>query len=237
MNTQISDLIDTHFKSFPGDVSPLQLTEIGKQQWNILKGDVPLPAAVLLKSALENNARWMQNFLRYTQVSLAPHGKTSMSPQLFKQQLADGAWGITVATYQQFYVCWQMGVRHILMANQLVDPASIRGVFAVLQKDPQLHFYCLVDSLAAADLLNKHAQQWQLNKPVDVLLEVGLPSVKGGRTGCRDINEALTVANYISTLPTLQLAGIECFEGLFPNITEVETLLNQVTTVATLCDE
>jgi D-serine dehydratase len=34
-------------------------------------------------------------------VQLAPHGKTTMSPQLFRRQLDAGAWGLTFANVHQ----------------------------------------------------------------------------------------------------------------------------------------
>ena len=64
----------------------------------MLRGDLPFPLAVLRESALAHNHAWMRDFTRATGVLLAPHGKTTMAPQIFAQQLAAGAWGITVAT-------------------------------------------------------------------------------------------------------------------------------------------
>ncbi len=60
-----------------------------------LTRDVSLPALVLHREALEHNIRWMQKFVSDSGAELAPHGKTSMTPALFKRQLDAGAWGIT----------------------------------------------------------------------------------------------------------------------------------------------
>jgi D-serine dehydratase len=65
----------------------------------------------------------MRNFVQATGVQLAPHGKTTMSPQLFQRQLLDGAWGITLATVFQVQVARRFGVSRILMANELVGRA------------------------------------------------------------------------------------------------------------------
>ena len=72
---------------------------MGAQGWTL--GELDFPVAVLRRSVLERNGRWMAEFLRRTGASLCPHGKTTMAPQLFHRQLADGAWGITLATPQQ----------------------------------------------------------------------------------------------------------------------------------------
>src|SRR3546814_3083454 len=90
----------------PGGGAPFRLGDIGRQGWNVLRGDLPFPLAVLKESAVAHNGAWMMDFLRRAGgVRIAPHGKTTMSPQLFARQLADGAWGITVATVQQLQVC------------------------------------------------------------------------------------------------------------------------------------
>ena len=43
----------------------------------------------------------MQGQARRWGIDLAPHGKTTMSPQLFRRQLDAGAWGLTFATVTQ----------------------------------------------------------------------------------------------------------------------------------------
>ncbi|CAF1643553.1 unnamed protein product, partial [Adineta ricciae] len=68
------------------------------RQWNLLREDISLPAAVLSSDNLEFNLQWMQKFIEKYNVKLAPHGKTTMSPQLFHKQLEHGAWGWTLAT-------------------------------------------------------------------------------------------------------------------------------------------
>jgi D-serine deaminase-like pyridoxal phosphate-dependent protein len=59
-------------------------------------------------------------------VALAPHGKTTMAPQLFADQLAAGAWGITAATVGQAQVMAHFGVERILIANEVLDRRAIR---------------------------------------------------------------------------------------------------------------
>ncbi len=52
---------------------------------NLLAEEVCLPAALLKKSALENNISWMQRYADARGVSLAPHGKTTMTPWIFRR--------------------------------------------------------------------------------------------------------------------------------------------------------
>lgn len=92
----------------------------------------------------------MQDFAERAGALLCPHGKTTMSPRLFARQLAAGAWGITLATLQQVRVARAHGVRRILYANELTQSDDVRYVREELERDPELDFYCLVDSGGSA---------------------------------------------------------------------------------------
>lgn len=86
---------------------------------------------VLLQSAMERNLSQLQRFADASGVLLAPHRKTSMSPQLFERQLAHGCWGLTVATCHQLRVARHHGISRVLHANQLVGRAEAWRVTGV----------------------------------------------------------------------------------------------------------
>jgi D-serine dehydratase len=90
------------------------------------------PVAVLKESALAHNLRWMADFTRDAGVLIAPHGKTTMAPQLFARQLEAGAWGITFATMQQVSLGVAAGIRRIILANQLIGREDIAQARALL---------------------------------------------------------------------------------------------------------
>ena len=207
----LSTPIPPTMKGWPADIGALSLSDIGKQGWSLLEQDLTLPAVVLKDSALRHNGGWMRRFLDHHDIKFCPHGKTTMAPQLFARQLADGAFGITVATVQQMQVCRRFGVRHVLMANQLVGRQAIRQVLSALEADPGFDFYCLVDSLEGAAQLAAEARAFGGSRPLKLLLEGG---VKGRRTGCRTIEEAINVARAVAKAPELALAGVEGFEGV-----------------------
>ena len=204
--------VDGNTKGFPAGIGKLQLGEIGKKGWNLLSEDVPLPAAVLKRSALEHNQRWMRAFLARTGAVIAPHGKTPMSPQLFDLQLAGGAWAITLATAQQVAVARSHGIGRIVLANQLLGKQAVRYVLEELKRDPAFDFYCLVDSVENVETLAAAARAAKIGRPLQVLLEGG---VSGGRTGVRDLAQALKVGRAVkAAAPYLALRGVEGFEGL-----------------------
>lgn len=191
--------------------APLRQGAIGVQGWNVLRGDTSFPVAVLKESTLRHNLAWMHAFCERHGVSLAPHGKTTMSPQLFGAQLANGAWGITLATAVQVQVAHRFGVRRVLLANQLVARADIAAVLALLHGDPDFECIVLADSQAGVERLARAVAAHRLARPLPVLVELGLA---GKRAGCRTEPEAMDVARAIALADGLALAGFEGYEGL-----------------------
>ncbi len=228
---EIEDLlIDDRTKGIPGGVAPFRLGDIGSQSWNLLHEDLPLPVAILKASALAHNGKWMASFLELSGAVISPHGKTTMSPQLFERQLDDGAWAITVATVHQIQVCRRYGFSRIVLANQLVGRQAIRFVLDELRDDPDFDFYCLVDSVDGVEVLAAAARAHPVDRPVKVLLEGGMP---GGRTGCRNLDAALAVARAAkAAAPHVALHGVEGFEGLI----QADSLAEQEAKVATFLD-
>src|ERR1700732_520408 len=125
-------VLDGRVKGIPTGLAGFPLSEIGAKRWNLLREDLPLPLAVLRQSALTRNARWMREVLGISGAVIAPHGKTTMSPQLFHQQHADGAWAMTVATVQQLRICRDFGIGRVVMANQLVGRQAMGYVLGEL---------------------------------------------------------------------------------------------------------
>lgn len=205
----------------------LTVADAGAQGWSLLHEQVSLPAAVLRRSALLHNLEWMRRFAEAYGVALAPHGKTTMSPELFRLQLDAGAWGITLATAPQVRDACASGVRRVLMANQLVGQANM-AIVAGLLRDPAIEFFCLVDSAANAAALGRFFSA--RGQALNLLLEVG---ASGGRSGVRDEAQAAAVVAEIARWPgTLVLAGVEVYEGVAADETQVRGLLRR--TVACL---
>jgi D-serine dehydratase len=223
-------VLDGRTKGLAAGAAGLALADVGRAGWNVLAEDLPLPLALLKDSALRHNSAWMRRFLAATGVALAPHGKTTMSPQLFARQLADGAWGITVATVQQLRVCREHGIGRVLLANQLVGRQAIGYVLDELARDPAFEFYALVDSLAGVEALAVAARARGAGRRLRLLVECG---VDGGRTGCRTLGEALAVARGVAAAPdVLALAGVEGYEGSVPGAAPEEQARNIVRFVA-----
>lgn len=219
--------LDGLVKGLPPGAS-LRLGDVGKQGWSVLAGDMPMPLAVIRESVLKANSAWMSAFTGANDLLIAPHGKTTMAPQLFDLQIADGAWAITVATMQQLAVARHFGVKRVILANQPVGRQEIAACFEALRK-PGFELYCLADSVAGVGLLAEAAKGHAGANPLRIFVEIGF---MGGRTGARTRAEALAVARAVAGAPGLRLSGFECFEGLHSDSAGADKLLDEVIAVA-----
>ncbi len=211
-------ILDDRVKGIPGGVEPFPLAELGKKGWNVLKEDLPLPLLVMKQAALEHNSRVFSDYMRQHGLSFAPHGKTTMTPQIFAQQFADGAWGLTAATVSQLQVFRHYGVGRVLLANQLVGRQNVRYVVEQLNADPEFDFYCFVDSVELVNQLAARVREFGGRRPVKVLVELGIKG-GGGRAGCRTVAEALVVVRAVrASAGALALAGVAGYEGIVPGM-------------------
>ncbi|PMM16841.1 amino acid deaminase [Vibrio splendidus] len=195
--------------------------------YRLVDEDISLPVAIIKQSALTNNLNWMQSFADHHQVKLSPHGKTSMTPAFFRQQLENGAWGITVATPAQAEVAAMEGAKRIIMANQLVGRTNM-AIVEQLISEFDIDFYCCVDSSVNVQQLSQYFAN--TNQTLKVLIEFGVP---GGRCGCRSPQEVLELAQTIQDTPALSLAGIEVYEGVIHGDNaeqDIRTFLKQALT-------
>src|SRR5258708_31610602 len=90
----LSETLDASTKGYPLSYPALPISALGAQHWSVLAGELPLPLAVIRDSALPHNHAWMRDFTPATGALLAPHGKTTIGPQIFAQPLAPGARGV-----------------------------------------------------------------------------------------------------------------------------------------------
>lgn len=181
--------------------------------------DMSWPALLLGRDALVHNAELMARYCAEQGVSIAPHGKTHMSPELWALQEEAGAWGVSVASPAQARVFRGAGARRILMANQLVDTSFARWVQQEVAGDGEFEFICYVDSVAGVDLLQTALDP--AGPPLPVLLEVGHA---GGRAGCRDVAAVDEVAAAVARAGQLRLVGVAGYEGSVSHSRDADAL-------------
>ena len=208
--TESDFVLNASCKGYPLAAEPCAVSELGQRGWHLLDDALAYPVAVLRRPALTHNLAWMQDFVQRKGVALAPHGKTTMSPELFRLQLQAGAWGLTFANVHQLRVGLAAGAQRAIIANQLVSDADMDGLDLLLNQHPQARVWFLVDSLAQLQALADWGARRGNARCWDVLLELG---IAGYRTGCRTHEQALALAQAMAESGVVRLGGVECYEG------------------------
>jgi D-serine dehydratase len=164
----------------------------------------------------------MQRYCDRHHAWLAPHGKTTMAPQIWADQLRAGAWAITVANIFQLQVCATFGIPRVIVANELVGDYEMAQVARYLTDDSDLEIIALVDSLEGVSRLAAALRAGGVQRRLGVLVELGMP---GGRCGVRTTSELQkVVAAVLRHRKYLRLAGLEGYEGIISGETPAKQL-------------
>jgi D-serine deaminase-like pyridoxal phosphate-dependent protein len=210
------EVLDWRFKSVPDIGAGHTVAEFLRTEPHL--SDFGTPLLTLDARALTDNIHAMATWCRDRGLALAPHGKTTMAPALYLDQLRAGAWGITVANEPQLRVARAFGVRRIHLANSLLRPAGLRWIAGQQLQDNEFRFSSWVDSVRAVEQMTAALP---VGSTVDVCVELG---VLGGRTGARSIQAALEVADAVWRSPRLALVGVCGYEGAVAHGTDAEQL-------------
>lgn len=226
--------VDHRFKGLPPDAAGLTVGELAAERRNLFTGGFATPVLALSAERLEHNLALMETYAARHGLAFAPHGKTSMAPQLFARQLEHGAWGITVAAPHQVWVAREFGVQRIFLANELVDAAALRRIAAELAADPDFRLVTYVDSVRGVELMD--AALTGAARPLDVVVE--LAAGEGARTGARTEAECAEVAAAVAATDTLRLVGVAGYEGEVPKADpeRVAAYLRRLTALAAALD-
>ncbi|MFI8530474.1 amino acid deaminase [Streptomyces aquilus] len=204
--------VDHRFKGLPPDADGLTVGELAAQRRNLFTGGFTTPVLALSAERLAHNLRLMETYAVRHGLAFAPHGKTSMAPQLFRRQIEHGAWGITLAVPHQVRVARAYGIQRVFLANELTDPAALRWIAGELESDPAFRIICYVDSVRGVELMDRALRGTA--RPVDVVVE--LAAGEGARTGVRTEAECAAVADAVAGTDTLRLVGVAGYEGEVP---------------------
>ncbi|MER7712181.1 alanine racemase [Streptomyces werraensis] len=200
------------FKGLPPDAADLTVGELAAQRRNLFTDGFTTPVLALSAERLEHNLAALETYAERHGLAFAPHGKTSMAPQLFHRQIERGAWGITLAVPHQVRVAREFGIERVFLANELVDAAALRWIAAEQDADPAFRFVCYVDSVRGVELMD--AALAGASRPVDVVVE--LAAGEGARTGVRTEAECAVVADAVAAARALRLVGVAGYEGEVP---------------------
>ncbi|MEO7981776.1 MAG: amino acid deaminase [Sporichthyaceae bacterium] len=224
--------LDWRTKGLPPGAA-LSVEDLAATGWNVLAGDTGTPVAVVREAALARNLDVMRGFCAEHDVSLAPHVKTHMSPELVTRQLAAGAWALTAAVPRQVEVLLHLGVRRVLVANEVTDARALAWLAGRLHDDDGLEVLWYVDSVEGVRLAQVAMGRSGGSRVAQLLLEVGHAD---GRTGTRDAATAMAVARAVQDADRLALVGVAGYEGTIGHDRSAATLARVTAYLADLRD-
>jgi D-serine deaminase-like pyridoxal phosphate-dependent protein len=202
--------IEISNKGFPLNSYGKTVDQFLSTKPNIFTSGFQFPIMVLKDKALKHNIDRMARFCKLVGAELAPHVKTTMSPQIAQMQVDAGAFALTIANFWQAEIFRNFGFKKLIIANEVLDPTAIAAIADLnSKKAAEIIFY--VDSIAGLEIIKKYTPKDGVQ---NLFIEIGTDN---GRGGVRDLDLVTTIAKNISEDPRLKLRGVTGFEGAVPN--------------------
>ena len=181
------------------------------------KTDLDTPCLVLDIDIFTKNLLLMRDFVLDKNKKLRPHVKTHKCSAIAHRQLEQGGCaGLCAAKISEAQKLIECGITNILITSPIVTEIKIKHLFDCLGKAPNL--MVVVDNRENAECLSKTATARNSDLPLKVLIDIN-PEM--GRTGV-DYDAALPLAEFVNSLPGLELKGIQCYAGLVQHIKSFE---------------
>lgn len=179
-----------------------------------LKSSLPTPALIIDQASLEHNLACMASFFADRPAKLRPHFKTHKCPILAHKQIRAGAIGMTCAKLSEAEVLAEAGIKGILIANQIVDPAKIARL-AELAREGRL-----IVAVDQADNLRQISEAaLRAGSQVNVVVEV---DVGLHRCGVQPGQATLDLARLATRYAGIHFAGLLGYEGHAVLVTDAE---------------
>ena len=210
MNKKLGKVeIDETQKNFPLSSHGLTTNKFIKSKPNLFTANFQFPVMVLKESALKNNISVMAQYCKSVGAELAPHVKTTMSPQIAQMQVDAGAWALTIANFWQAEIFRKFGFKKLIIANEVLEPTAIAEIAKLNAKGKaEIIFY--VDSLAGLQIVKDATPK---NGKINLFIEIGTDH---GRGGVRELSLVKEIAREIKKDSRLHLRGVTGFEGAVP---------------------
>ena len=164
------------------------------------------PALVLDLDAIERNIAAMAAHAADQGVAVRPHAKTHKSVQIARRQLHAGALGICCATLGEAEALAEGGIDGLLVTSPVVAPAKINRLLALRRDHESL--MVVADDMGNLRALEAAAQASALVLDLVVDVDVGLH-----RTGARDADAAVALAEAADASASLRFTGLQGYAG------------------------
>jgi 3-hydroxy-D-aspartate aldolase len=177
----------------------------GDVKGKLTRADLPTPALILELDAFESNVAKMAAFVKAQGRALRPHAKTHKCPQIARLLMEKGAVGACAAKISEAEALAEGGVSGLLITSAMVGRHRMERALRLASRRPETIF-CVDDAQNATDM-DAAARQAKLR------LNVAIDLLVSRRTGITPGEPALVLAQHISKLRNLRLAGLQAYAG------------------------
>ena len=168
------------------------------------RGELTTPALILDLEVLRRNIAAMAAWTK-AHAKIRPHTKVHKCAEIARLQMEAGAIGLTTATVWEAIAMARAGFDNILIANEVAGEEKLSLLAAAARKT---NLIVAVDHPDGARALSTAVQRAGSQIGVLVDIDIGLR-----RGGVRSDEDALRVAQTVSSLPGLALRGAMGYEG------------------------
>ncbi|HUD59802.1 MAG TPA: DSD1 family PLP-dependent enzyme [Acetobacteraceae bacterium] len=176
------------------------------------KTDVDTPALLVDLDVMEANIRRVAETCRAHGVGWRPHTKGQKTPEIIHKELAAGAIGVTCAKLGEAEVLATIGIRDILIANQIVGPAKMRRL---------LELTAIADPIVAVDnvmhVTELGAAMESTGRTLRIVIEVDIGM---HRAGVLPGAPVVTLARAVAAEKGLRFVGVMGWESHAVTIAE-----------------
>ncbi len=198
------------YRGVPPGTGAISSQDIASCNWSPARGEMALPLLSLNQGVLKENISTMMAIVAHFGITIAPHGKTPMSPALASLLVDAGAIGTSVADLRQAEVMLEGGLNRILLANQIGGQSAVNRLVQLLQHYPDTHLQLFVDAPEFID----HLERWYTEVPslpaIELLIEIGCG--RGGVTSEAAFSALVQRINAVQD-DRIILKGIAFYEG------------------------
>ena len=180
-------------------------TDLSRDVIGQTKFALDTPALLVNLDVMEANIARIVTTCRAHGVAWRPHSKAHKTPEIAQMQIAAGAIGVTCAKLGEAEVMAAVGIRDILIANQIVGPIKIARLVRLAEHADPIVF---VDSIE--NLIELEAAFANAGKPLRVAIEVDIGM---NRAGVQPGPPVVALAQAIAERPGLSFVGVAGWES------------------------
>lgn len=179
------------------------------------RDEVPSPSLVLDLDAMERNIATMAAHAESAKVRLRCHAKSHKCVEIARLLARAGALGPACATIAEAEAMAAGGIGGILITSPMVTRDQLARLRTLLLRGADV--MVVVDDPRNLEGLMRAVHGTGRKLPLIVELDVGV-----GRTGCREIADAVALAQAIAPERFFEFAGIQAYWGNLQQVTPLE---------------